>query len=359
MTEIDAGKYKIHIGDLVNSEFEDFLNKNYKDSKIVVLVDENTHEHCLNALIENFDIFNEAEIVMMPHGEENKVLEICGQVWETLLDFQLGRKDLLINLGGGVVSDLGGFVASVYKRGIDFINIPTSLLAMVDASIGGKTGIDVGPFKNVIGTFNMPLAVFVDKEFLRTLPQLELLNGYAEMLKHGLIADLNYWNELVHIRDYTKLINDDLIEKSIQIKNEIVLNDPEEKNERKKLNFGHTVGHALEGFFLNIKKISHGHAVGLGMLVESFISYRKNLLSKKEFKAIENLILESFPLVYIEDENLDAIYEIMLNDKKNDSQDVSCVLLKAIGVAVVDQHLSKLECIEGLIYLKNLNINLN
>jgi 3-dehydroquinate synthase len=262
MIKIQASNYNIEIGNLVESSFQNLLNDKYVSSKKVIIVDENTHDFCLEYLLTNFEDLKEAEVMLLPVGEENKVMEVCFQVLEALSEYKIGRNDLIINLGGGVVSDMGGFIASIYKRGIDFINIPTSLLAMVDASIGGKTGIDLGRHKNQIGTFRDPKALFVDISFLDTLPQEEVLNGYAEMLKHALIFDTEYWKELTSITSMNDLLNASKIEKSILLKNKVVESDPLEKNNRKKLNFGHTIGHALEGFFLDSESISHGHAVG-------------------------------------------------------------------------------------------------
>ena len=359
MSQIDAGDYQIITGDIGAGAFRNLLVKNYADSKKIIIVDENTHENCLEYFITNFPELSDCEVVMIPAGEENKVLEICFQVWEAFTDYQVGRKDLVINIGGGLVTDLGGFVASVYKRGMDYINIPTSLLGMVDASIGGKTGIDLGSYKNMIGTFSNPQAVFIDTQFLKTLPLEELLNGYAEMLKHALIADKAHWEELKSVSVMTELINYELIEKSINIKNGIVLQDPLEEGLRKSLNFGHTAGHALEGYFISSKHLAHGHAVGLGMLVEAFISFRKGLLSEADFLEIEELILESFPLVYYDENAMDLFVSLLKNDKKNYNNDIHCCLLTSIGSVNENVVVTVPEFMEAFIYLKNLNINLN
>jgi 3-dehydroquinate synthase len=181
MQQLIGTNYFIEIGDITQSSLETYIAKYYQQSKVVIIVDENTHDCCLEYLLTSFDFLKEAEVVLLPAGEENKVMEVCFQVWEALTEYGIGRNDLILNLGGGVVTDMGGFIASIYKRGIDFIHIPTSLLGMVDASIGGKTGIDLGVYKNQLGVFNQPKAIFIDPIFLATLSDNEKRNGYAEM----------------------------------------------------------------------------------------------------------------------------------------------------------------------------------
>lgn len=173
--QITTNDLSIHFGSLLETGLEDFLTKNYSDSKKIILVDENTHRHCISHLVANFSSLSQAEIIELPAGEENKCLEICEQIWQTLLAYQVNRNDVIINLGGGVITDMGGFIASLYKRGIDFIHIPTSLLAMVDASIGGKTGVDLHHFKNIVGVFALPKAIYIDTSFLQTLPEIDRL----------------------------------------------------------------------------------------------------------------------------------------------------------------------------------------
>ena len=351
MKQIQASNYSVEIGSILESSFKDLMMNSYSESKKVILVDENTHDFCLEYLITSFEELKEAEIMLLPVGEENKVMEVCFQVLEALSEYKIGRKDLIINLGGGVVSDMGGFIASIYKRGIDFINIPTTLLSMVDASIGGKTGIDLGKYKNQIGTFSNPSALYVDPIFLNTLPENELLNGYAEMLKHALIFDKAYWEELINISSLEELMYSEKIAYSIQLKNEIVLIDPIEKNERKKLNFGHTFGHAIEGFFLDKEVVSHGHAVGIGMLAEVFLSYKKGVLNEESWLAIEKVLRTIFPLISFERNNILEFIELMKNDKKNFEGEIKCCLLKEIGKCIIDQNINEKEVEEVFIYL--------
>ncbi len=331
---LTSNSYDIEFCALEESSFSKILEK-YKSFRKIIIVDENTHEFCLEFLITQFDELTDAEIILLPAGEENKVMEICFQVWQALSEYKISRNDLIINLGGGVVTDMGGFIASVYKRGVKFINIPTSLLAMVDASVGGKTGIDLGAFKNQLGVFSDPLAVYIDYRFLSTLPKKEWINGYAEMLKHGIIYSEQHWNNLIDT--HPEKVTIELIYESVSIKNEIVLKDPKESGERKLLNFGHTIGHAIEGYFLEKENnISHGVAVAWGMLLESKIALNKNMLSQKIYTSISKVINTHFPTMPCLEDDLSTIYEIMLQDKKNSANNIKCVLPTKIGMASYD-----------------------
>ncbi len=327
----------IEWGPLLDSSFETQLFR-FTNRKIAILVDENTHDHCLEFLITNFDALAKAEVIMLPAGEENKVLEVCFQVWETLTEAGFGRRDLLINLGGGMVTDLGGFVASVYKRGLAFIHIPTSLLAMVDAAVGGKTGIDFAGFKNQIGTFAAAQATYIDTGFLQTLPSEEWVNGFAELLKHALISDVQLWQDLSEIQDIQKELRSETIQKGVQIKAEIVGKDPSENGLRKILNFGHTIGHALESYYLHTDTpLSHGHAVAIGLLLESKLSVGQSSLTQAEFLAIETRIKSLYTLQIPND--IQGLWALMQHDKKNDNGEVRCCLLTAIGSCIFDQKL--------------------
>ncbi len=350
---IQAASYKIEFGSLVDSSFQFLLQENYSTSKILILVDENTHDYCLDYLLTNFEELSDAEIMLLPAGEENKVMEVCFQVWEAMSEYKISRKDLIINLGGGVVTDMGGFIASIYKRGIDFIQIPTTLLAMVDASIGGKTGIDLGAYKNQLGVFSNPKAIYCDLSFLQTLDEPEIKNGFAEMLKHALILDKNHWNEL-KLATY-KNLTEDFVEQSIRVKNEIVLLDPFEKNIRKKLNFGHTFGHALEGYFLSQEEeLKHGHAVAMGILCESYLSHKIRGLSFDSLTEIVDFILSVYPKVEIDEEAFDEIFDLMKQDKKNAQSKILCVLLNEIGESEIDILLNYEQIIETLNWFKSL-----
>jgi 3-dehydroquinate synthase len=352
--KINATGYEIEIGSLLDSSFSEVLN-HYISSKKIILVDENTHDHCLEYLITAFNGLEDAEVMLLPCGEENKVMEVCFQVWEAWSEYQIGRRDLVINLGGGIVTDMGGFMASIYKRGLDFIQIPTSLLAMVDASIGGKTGIDMGNYKNQLGVFSNPKHIFIDPGFLKTLPDEEIRNGFSEMIKHGLISSKSHWGKLknVDLTDFTQI--SELIVESVNIKNQIVKIDPFEKGERKKLNFGHTFGHAFEGFFLGeLTYLPHGHAVAIGMIAESFISWNRALISESKFLEILDLILNYFEVPTIDLNWAEPIFQLMLNDKKNYNEEVKCVLLTDLGQSIIDQNITREDLALVLNFLSNL-----
>jgi len=324
---------QIEFGPIVSSSFEGVINEQYKVARKVIIVDENTHDNCLEYLLTSFDALKDAEVMLLPAGEENKVMEVCFQVWNAFSEYKVGRKDLVINLGGGLVTDMGGFIASVYKRGVDFIHVPTSLLGMVDASLGGKTGIDLGPYKNQLGTFTPAERIYIDPIFLGTLPEAEVWNGYAEMLKHAMIADASHWNALVGIEKAEDLIDLALIKKSANIKLGIVQADPLEKGLRKLLNFGHTIGHAIEGFSIEKQEpVAHGHAVAIGILLESELSFRRGVLEEDQFCGIQNAIKKIFPLVALEnDTEIEQIIELMHNDKKNQEGKILGILINRIG----------------------------
>jgi 3-dehydroquinate synthase len=344
MIHINTQDYLVSIGSFSESNLGSILEA-YSAAKKIILVDENTHDCCLEALITTFDDLADAEVMLLPSGEENKVMEVCFQVWEAWSEYKVSRHDLVLNLGGGVVTDMGGFMASIFKRGLNFVNIPTSLLSMVDASVGGKTGIDLGVYKNQLGLFVNPLAVIVDPGFLNTLPVEEKWSGLAEMLKHGLIASKAHWDIVKFIDASEDVFGAEIIAASIEIKRTIVEADFHEKNIRKKLNFGHTIGHALEGYLLFSAKISHGHAVALGMMLEAQLSVEKGLLSSTENEEIQTYLSKNYPKVQFQASELPAIFELMKNDKKNRNQEIQSVLLSKIGEAVIDQvvHFEEIE----------------
>ena len=284
-----------------------------------------------------------------------KTIETATQLWEILSEFVTDRKSLLINLGGGVITDLGGFVASTYKRGIKFINLPTTLLGMCDASIGGKTGIDHQFLKNIVGTFAEPEMIFVYPEFLKTLPFEELRSGFAEMLKHGLIADEKHWNDLISIENLTAENIFPFIETSMKIKENVVEKDFKEQNIRKTLNFGHTIGHAIESLFLQKEKpILHGEAVAIGMICETYLSFLENLILEETALKITTNIRKFYPSQSIENFSIDEVLALMMNDKKNSDGNISFSLLKNIGESVFDLSVSKENIISSLHYYQNL-----
>lgn len=289
------------------------------------------------AKLESGDIV--VEVMEMPEGEDHKTIDICTGVWEALSEYGADRKSLLINLGGGVVTDLGGFVAATYMRGIDYINVPTSLLAMVDASVGGKTGVDLGVLKNQIGVISEASMVLIDTSFLETLPPKQMVSGYAEMLKHGLIQNKEYWQILINFESLDLSALDSLIYDSVIIKNKIVNEDPTEKGLRKILNFGHTLGHAIESYFLgNADKtpLLHGEAIAIGMIMESYISTKVCGLSNDELNAITTGILKTFSKVQINENDQKIIVNLLKHDKKNSHGIIKFVLLEAIGSPKID-----------------------
>lgn len=339
MIEISCLESKVKVGGIVDLGLSEILTKTYEKSKKVVLVDENTNELCLPHLLLHVDGLDEAEIIELPSGEENKTMEMSFSVWEALSEMELGRNDLFICLGGGVICDMGGFIAALYKRGMNCVYIPTSLLAMVDASVGGKTGVDLGSFKNQLGAFSFPSEVLIDSAFLETLPEHEKLNGFAEMIKHGLIADKTHFEELATVE--IDQISDELIQHSIKIKAKIVEQDPKEKGARKLLNFGHTVGHAIEGALLKTQnQMAHGLAVAHGMLVEANISVLLELLSQEEFERIDSVLKRRFVFQKFSKEQDNVFLELMHQDKKRVDGESSFTLLKSIGVGVFDVFVS-------------------
>lgn len=274
---IQAQHYQVYF----NDEGFDFLNRFVAEqhpSKIFLLADKHTNECCTPIVLSVLATDIPLEIIEIEAGETHKHIDTCTQVWYALSELGADRKSLLINIGGGVVTDLGGFVASTYMRGIPFINIPTSLLAMVDASVGGKTGVDLGALKNLVGVINNPKGVLIYPDFLATLPTEELRSGMAEMFKHGLISDEGYWHKMCNLSELTEAHLGSLIYESVIIKNEVVTQDPTEKGLRKTLNYGHTLGHAIESYCLqnpNRERLLHGEAIAIGMVLATYLSVKE------------------------------------------------------------------------------------
>ena len=314
-----------------------------KFSSIFILVDENTNKFCLNIFIKKTEI-EKFEKIIINSGEENKNIDSCLFIWEKLNTFKADRKSLLINLGGGVLSDIGGFVASTYLRGINFINIPTTLLGMVDAAHGGKTGIDFKLLKNQIGVFSDPSEVILDSEYLNTLSKDEFLNGYAEVFKHSLLTnkrDLNF-NSLINLDFYEDVSF--IIDKYSEIKNEIVRSDKFESNYRKILNLGHTIGHAIESYSfrsINLDELKHGEAIIVGLITELYISHRQLNFPLSDLENLKTNVLKYFKRVHLTESDIEEIYDLLVYDKKNEGGIVNFVLLKSIGDPVVDQQTTK------------------
>ena len=349
MKKIKTNHYDIFISNQNSSLIIKFISKN-KYSKVFILVDSNTNKYCLDLFLEKHLSGIDFKIVKINEGEKNKNTKNLYSAWTKISKLGGDRNSLLINLGGGLVSDLGGFVASTYNRGIDFINVPTTLLSMVDASIGGKVGINIGMLKNQVGVFNYPKLILIDTSFLETLPKREINSGFAEMLKHGLIFEKNYYKTLSELKNIDSKLSTELIYNSIKIKNEVVNRDPKEKNFRKILNFGHTLGHAIESHFLGKKKtktLLHGEAISIGMVLESYISYKILKLPYEQCKNIKRTINNNFKKVKINKEDLKSIVRLIKFDKKNRGEKVLFVLLYEIGKIKIDIEVPKKIVIES------------
>jgi len=300
-----------------------------KYSKLVVLTDVNTQLHCLPLIQEVLP--TDAVLITVPAGESFKTLENCASIWTQMTEAVLDRQALLLNLGGGVIGDMGGFCASVYKRGIPFITIPTTLLSQVDASVGGKLGIDFMGFKNHLGVFQLPEAVLIDPVFLSTLPQRELRSGYAEVLKHGLIRDVAFFRSLPS-NQWEKQDWEGVIRHSVGIKKAVVNVDPKETGLRKILNFGHTIGHAVESFYLNgPQPLLHGEAIALGMIAEGYLSFQKIGLSFEELNELSTKMLSIFGKVNLGSKDLNPILDLCTQDKKNEGTRQLFTLLPSLG----------------------------
>lgn len=301
-------------------------------SSIFILTDTNCEKFCLPLFYKKFPEININQVIVLPFGEENKNILSLEKVWAAMIN-EADRHSLLINLGGGVITDMGGFAAAVFKRGIQFVNIPTSLLAMVDAAVGMKTGVNFMGGKNQIGLFSPPYASYFDEEFLNTLPARELYSGFAEMVKIAAISNAELFCQLTEIELVDSNMDAYLIRESIKSKLQIVASDPYEKAERKLLNFGHTIGHGLESFALSRERepISHGNAVALGILVESFIAKEMRQLGAHDFEQIENLIGKHFPFYPINEADFDEIISNMKWDKKNVKGKISFTFAVGIG----------------------------
>ncbi|MDN3677543.1 3-dehydroquinate synthase [Flavobacterium paronense] len=341
MEFIEANGYPIYFGEDEYQSLNKFIEeKNY--SNIFILTDTNSNEYCLTKFLPFLATEKTIEIIEIEPGESEKNITTCVEIWNILTELGGDRKSLLINIGGGVITDIGGFVASTFKRGIDFIHIPTTLLAMVDASVGGKNGVDLGNLKNQIGVINVPKMVLINTEYLSTLPQNEMRSGFAEMVKHGLIHDQIYWTHFRNLQSAQHDYLPQLIHRSIEIKNEIVMQDPTENGIRKALNFGHTLGHAIESYFLeneNKKTLLHGEAIAVGMVLESYISWQKGLLSAKEYLEIKNMITTVFETIVFEENDIQPILDLLIHDKKNEYGKIQFALLDGIGNIKINQEI--------------------
>ena len=317
-----------------------FLNAN-SYTNIQVLVDEKTFRYCYPTIK---SILPKHNLVKIKSGEQQKHLGTCQTIWENMTNHELDRHALMINLGGGVIGDMGGFCAATYKRGIDFIQIPTTLLSQVDASVGGKLGIDFQGLKNHIGVFQIPKTVLIDANFLDTLSFAEKRSGFAEVIKHCLIMDADKWN-IIRIKDFEEQDFNDLIAHSVAIKQKIVEADPTEKGLRKILNFGHTLGHAIETYFLGKPKLHllHGEAIAAGMICEAFISFKCGMIDQRTLENIEEFIFSIYGKATIKDSDFEEIIALTAQDKKNKGKEIRFSLLEGAGKCTYDIAVTNLE----------------
>ena len=328
---------------------------NCPHDRMFILTDDTTRSLCLPLLAE-CDFLDGAHVITIPSGDTHKTLDSTCLVWQELQSHGATRHSLMINLGGGMVTDLGGFAASCFKRGIKFINIPTTLLAMVDASVGGKTGVNFGGLKNEIGVFNDSDCVILSTDFLRTLDSANLMSGYAEMLKHGLISDEKMWAELVtfdlHNPDYSQLSR--MLADSVKVKERIVAEDPHEHGIRKALNVGHTAGHALESWAMRHDcPILHGYAVAFGVIVELYLSATKMGFPTDKMRQTVQFIRANYGSLGISCNDYDELLELMTHDKKNTAGIINFTLLHDIGGIDLNQTASKEEITEALDFFRD------
>ncbi len=352
MDSIKSTGYSIYFKDEAYKQLNNYLSDN-QINKIFVLVDKNTEAHCFPRFKDAISNSIEIETITINAGEVNKNITTCVQVWKKLTELQADRRSLMINLGGGMVTDLGGFVASTFKRGIKFINIPTTLLSMVDASVGSKTGVDLDNLKNLIGLFSNPEMVLIDPIFLKTISERDVKSGVAEIIKYGLTFNPKLLDDIK--QDKWKNINDlnGIIHQSIGIKNKVVLEDFKETNLRKALNYGHTVGHAIESYFLEhqaLDNLLHGEAVAIGMVIEAYVSKKLHGFPINELESLKDYVLKTYGKITIEKEHYASILDLMKHDKKNVNGVVKYILLKDVGEFILDATAPNDLIIEGLDY---------
>lgn len=319
--------------------------------KVAVLADSNSRKHCLPYMEKTVGVSFKDRIIEIPAGEEFKNIGTCEAIWNELNDMGCDRRSVLINLGGGVVGDMGGFAACTFKRGISFIQVPTTLLSQVDASVGGKLGIDLHHLKNLIGVFGQPEGVFADAHFLDTLDDRQKISGFAEMIKHGLIADHDYYDELTRTSPLSLGDAHVHIARSVAIKNKVVLEDPLEKGLRKILNFGHTIGHAVESWSLvnDVEHLLHGEAIAIGMICEAHLSLKTGL-SIEELENITSYIKGVYPAYPLQKIPVEDVVAIMAHDKKNTSGKISFSLLRKIGQCGYDDFCERADVEAALAY---------
>lgn len=327
----------IHWAEDLTGLFTPFAQSMSEYSRIYLIIDEHVSGIWLNDLLEQCPELHQANVMEIPNGEEGKDWDILKHILDQWVDDAADRQSLIINIGGGATTDLGGFAASIFKRGLDYFHVPTTLMAMVDASLGGKNGINFHGVKNIIGTFEAPNELIICPIFLNSLPDEALLSGMAEMLKHGLIKDQALWKALTSLDEITAESLTPFIQRNIQIKLQIVENDPFEQGERKLLNFGHTIGHALESYSLeqNIQT-THGQCVAWGMIFACLISKSDEFLNQDDAEEIIENLLDLYPLPS-KLPHWNDLEKYLIQDKKNQSGKLQFTLIKAIGKGIIQQ----------------------
>jgi 3-dehydroquinate synthase len=343
---------EIHISGDTNKRLKSFL-KESKYTKVLTLVDKNA----LGALFHSLDKSDLGKILPVVISEKNKNLEFCENIWNKFTNLKIDRKSLIILVGGGILGDLGGFCASSFKRGLDFVNIPTTLLAMTDSSIGGKQGINLQGLKNQIGTFSHPKLILIEPIFLKTLPEREIYNGYAEIIKHAAIRDREFFFDLSQNPDQI-LDWEPILKRSIEIKSKIVEEDPKEKGLRKLLNFGHTFSHGMESHFMKKNQpLGHGFCVAIGMLLESAIALNMGILEVEELKTFSHKILKNYKVPAMDRDDFFEIYEIMKHDKKNEGDKIQMTFMTMIGEATFNNEVSEVHYWKGVETFNSLQEN--
>lgn len=352
-----AGGHPVLMGEHALAHLDQWLARHARGAQRFVLGDEHTMEHCLPELLAKVPGLREAHTLLVRSGEHSKDIEMCRALWVHLAEHLADRHAVLVNLGGGVITDLGGFVASTYKRGIRFIHVPTTVMGMVDAGIGGKTAIDLNGIKNLVGAFADPVATYLHTPFLRTLGKREVLNGVAEMVKHGLILDAEHWNQVRRAPLHDLEALEPLIFRSAELKAGVVTQDPHDQSSRKLLNFGHSIGHALESFALEQQQRSllHGEAIAIGMVCAAWLSWRMELLDRDRMNALEEHLLSLFPRYHLQEADNHRIIELMRQDKKNSGGSFNFTLLTGIGSARVGVPITAAQVAEALDHYRLLN----
>lgn len=352
MQHIRSTGYNIYFEDAGYQALSQYLTENKLDT-VFVLVDGHTAEYCFDTLKKKLKSPLTIHKIVIPAGEQHKNIETCNQVWQELVELNADRKSVLINLGGGMVTDLGGFASATFKRGIRFINIPTTLLSMVDASVGSKTGVDLDNLKNLIGLFANPDMVLIDTAYLTTLPKREFNSGLAEIVKYGLTFDAELLEKIWTFDQHNTDTLQEVIYTSVQIKNKVVLEDFKENGLRKTLNYGHTVGHAIESFYLksnDLPTLLHGEAIAIGMVVEAYLSHKKYGFDRTILERLKNWAIATYGKTELHKEHYSRFLSLMQHDKKNEQGTVKYVLLKAVEDFMINVEADEQIVMKGLDY---------